>query len=760
MFAWTWGYFSPVAEENAMRLSLRYKIIGLAFLAALIPFLLISIITPGLEKRLENQLSDELDGLAQDNVGQIAEDVYRLCSTVHQLQVDRVIKARVAASTILEEDGGASLLKKTVRWKAYNPLTNRNSTLELPALAIGGEWIGKQTSLTEDSPVVDKVKRLTGADCSLYQRINAEGDMLRAAATTTNADGRRIIGRILPAKTADGRMNPAIQAALQMQNYHEEVLPDLETTIRNFEPVFSPNGDVIGMMEVSLSMNIMHNVLKALSDTSVGKSGYVWVLGADGKDKGQYILSQDNLRDGENILNATDAAGRGFVQEIISDARRESVNPGHISYKQYNWKNPGDPEERTKLAAFTYFAPWDWVVGAGAYLDDYHDARMAMRTSMEAYTQQVLACGGVVLFIVLILSFHYGSMITDPIRRMVTIAQDVAECDVESAGERMSELALSQPALSRKAETGSSSGLDETGQLYIAMLGMINNLNSLVGQVQRSGVQVTTSSTEIAASARQMEATVESNGANTAEVSSAVNEITATSRNLLETVRNVLESTNKTAALAAKGRKDLSQMARTMGALSSSTDSITGKLADLFDKANDVVSIISTITKVADQTNLLSLNASIEAEKAGDYGLGFAVVAREIRRLADQTAVAALDIEKRVNEMLDAVSEGVDEMERFTTDVKNGVDETHKIGGSLEEIMLRVQDLEPRLETVSEGARGQSEGASQISRAMADLSTAAQHASEAVRAFNQVAAQLNQAVQALQSEVTRFKVSS
>jgi methyl-accepting chemotaxis protein WspA len=257
-----------------------------------------------------------------------------------------------------------------------------------------------------------------------------------------------------------------------------------------------------------------------------------------------------------------------------------------------------------------------------------------------------------------------------------------------------------------------------------------------------------------------MEATVESNGANTAEVSSAVNEITATSKNLLETVKNVLESTNKTAALAAQGRKDLSQMARTMGALSSSTDSISDRLADVFDKATDVVSIISTITKVADQTNLLSLNASIEAEKAGDYGLGFAVVAREIRRLADQTAVAALDIEKRVSEMIEAVSEGVSEMERFTTDVKNGVDETHKIGGSLEEIMLRVQDLEPRLETVSEGALGQSEGASQISRAMVDLSTAAQHASEAVKAFNQVATQLNQAVQALQSEVTRFKVSS
>ncbi len=222
----------------------------------------------------------------------------------------------------------------------------------------------------------------------------------------------------------------------------------------------------------------------------------------------------------------------------------------------------------------------------------------------------------------------------------------------------------------------------------------------------------------------------------------------------------VLESTNETAAQAAKGRQSLNQMAEIMDELSGSTDSISGKLADLFDKANDVVSIITTITKVADQTNLLSLNASIEAEKAGDYGLGFAVVAREIRRLADQTAVAALDIEKTVNEMLDAVSEGVGQMERFTADVKSGVEKTHKIGGSLEDIMERVQDLEPRLEAVNEGVRVQSEGAGQISRNMLELSEAAKHTSEAVKEFNRAAAQLNQAVQALQSEVNRFNVSS
>src|SRR5258708_22470883 len=93
--------------------------------------------------------------------------------------------------------------------------------------------------------------------------------------------------------------------------------------------------------------------------------------------------------------------------------------------------------------------------------------------------------------------------------------------------------------------------------------------------------------------------------------------------------------------------------------------SITAKLAVLSEKTTNINSVVTTITKVADQTNLLSLNAAIEAEKAGEYGLGFAVVAMEIRRLADQTAVATYDIEKMVKEMQSAVAAGGVGVDKF-----------------------------------------------------------------------------------------------
>ena len=107
----------------------------------------------------------------------------------------------------------------------------------------------------------------------------------------------------------------------------------------------------------------------------------------------------------------------------------------------------------------------------------------------------------------------------------------------------------------------------------------------------------------------------------------------------------VTEVAWKTSESANAGRSSLASMEKTMHQMMDATDSIGSKLAVLSEKAGNINTVVTTINRVADQTNLLSLNAAIEAEKAGEYGVGFAVVATEIRRLADQTAVATWDIE-------------------------------------------------------------------------------------------------------------------
>jgi methyl-accepting chemotaxis protein len=301
---------------------------------------------------------------------------------------------------------------------------------------------------------------------------------------------------------------------------------------------------------------------------------------------------------------------------------------------------------------------------------------------------------------------------------------------------------------------------DETGLLLTSIQTMTSNLNSLVSQVKHSSIQLVSTATSISANVKQQQSTVNDFGSSTAQIAAASQEISATSKELLLTMNDVNTVANETATLADGGRENLRDMGSTIAQLGDATQSISSKLSVIREKADEINMVVTTITKVADQTNLLSLNAAIEAEKAGEYGLGFAVVAREIRRLADQTAVATLDIEQMVREMQGAVSAGVMEMDRFAQDVKRGVEEVARIGGQQSKIIESVQALTPRFKSVNEGMHAQAQGAEQISDAMVQLSDGARRTMSSLEEFGRAADNLHAAVSGLKDEVSRFKVAS
>ena len=305
-----------------------------------------------------------------------------------------------------------------------------------------------------------------------------------------------------------------------------------------------------------------------------------------------------------------------------------------------------------------------------------------------------------------------------------------------------------------------SNTVDEVGKLQAAFGRMIQNLNDLIRQVQHSGIQITTATTHIAASGKHLEATMNEQVASTNEVASTAQQIAATSSELVKTINEVEHKSQTTALAASESQQDLMQMETSMGELADATSIISEKLGVINEKANKINNIIITITKVADQTNLLSLNAAIEAEKAGEYGKGFSVVAREISRLADQTALATLDIETMVTEMQAAVSVGVMEMDKFTHQVKQSVEGVQTISAKIESIIFQVQTLTPRFQQVSSSMEDQSQGAVQISEAMVQLSEAASQTAESLRGINGAIKQLNEAAGGLRQEISRFKVAN
>jgi methyl-accepting chemotaxis protein WspA len=352
--------------------------------------------------------------------------------------------------------------------------------------------------------------------------------------------------------------------------------------------------------------------------------------------------------------------------------------------------------------------------------------------------QAGLVIGGLAIVLLAVFAWLFAAHFVKPLRHMTAVVTTMAEGDID---------------LERRMQVASH---DEIGTLAAGFNMMLQHLAALVRRVQQTGIQVTSSATQLAASGKQLESMMTEQVVSTHEVVSTTQEIAATSQGLARTMQDVTTLSDHTATAAASSQAGLSQMATTMQQMEAATHAIAEKLSAIQERANDITTVITTITKVADQTNLLSLNAAIEAEKAGEYGRGFAVVAREIRRLADQTAVATLAIERIIHEMRAAVTAGVMGMDQFAREVQQGAEHVRTVGQQLGQIIAQVQGLTPRFDTVNQGMQAQAKGAQQISAAMAQLGETAQQTAASLSISNQAIAQLNAAAQGLHDEITRF----
>ena len=479
-------------------------------------------------------------------------------------------------------------------------------------------------------------------------------------------------------------------------------------------PVFD-QGRVIGVLALGLGPERIWQVLSDLS--GLGRTGEI----VTGEQQGQSVLVTCPLR------HAPDAAFK--LQIPLGGEKGVAMQKAATGSRGYGLVRDYRGEE---------------VVAAWCYLPSYRWGMNVKQDAKEAFALvnfQRAAIIGLSLATILgvtIAALAVARTLAAPIRTAVDVARQVAGGDL-------------------RADVGATSD-DETGALLTAIQTMTNDLRGLIGRIQTSSVALISTATAIQATSSEQQQVIADYGASTSEAVAAVKEISVTSQELVRTMTEVNDVAVQTGAMAAEGRGNLSGMDATMRQLAESTSSFGAKLATISERAANINLAVTTITKVADQTNLLSINAAIEAEKAGEYGLGFLVVAREIRRLADQTAVASLDIERMVKEMQYAVSAGVMEMDKFSEQVRGGVREIGDISGKLGDIIGAVQGITGRFGQVTEGMRAQSQGADQIREAMVRLAEGASRTAASLDDFNKATTHLREAVGDLKQEVSRFTI--
>ncbi|MFM8292007.1 MAG: methyl-accepting chemotaxis protein [Planctomycetia bacterium] len=300
-------------------------------------------------------------------------------------------------------------------------------------------------------------------------------------------------------------------------------------------------------------------------------------------------------------------------------------------------------------------------------------------------------------------------------------------------------------------------GTHEMGRLLSAFGRMTRSLGGLIGRIQSAGERLSSVEAGAAEALARQDRAVRHLNSSTQEISTAVAEISSTSEQLLDATSQVTGIAREAATVADQGRGGLDSMAASMQQLDEAMNAFTRKLATISQRASGITSVVTTIAKVAEQTNLLSVNATIEAEKAGESGRGFRIVAREIRRLADQTALATKDIERMVRDMQAAVSSGTMEMDRFRNEVSGRIGEVAEVSERLGRIIEPVQSVTRSLEQVHHGMETQSHGARQIRDAMESLRADAGESAASLTAFTTSLDELRRSIGELNAEAARFR---
>jgi methyl-accepting chemotaxis protein WspA len=452
-----------------------------------------------------------------------------------------------------------------------------------------------------------------------------------------------------------------------------------------------------------------------------------------------------------DVLRQFEQALSGYQAAVFRDDDREHYRALKTAYDQYlplftDAARYAQTSRAAAQAALGRLTPvWENVTRASNVLvegehEQADDSVRVIRGSVIGTEITLATALGVVLLVALAMGYSLFKAVTVPMARLVEVH------DVMRTGNLAQRLNLRRN--------------DEFGTLEDGFNRMSEELTSLVAQAQKSSLQVTTSVAEIAATSREQEATAIETAATTTEIGATSREIFATSRDLLRTMNEVSTVAEQSATLADASQSGLTRMEETMRSVMEAAGSVNAKLAILNEKAVNINQVVATIAKVADQTNLLSLNAAIEAEKAGEYGRGFAVVATEIRRLADQTAVATYDIEQTVKEIQSAVSAGVMGMDKFSEEVRRGMRDVQQVGGQLSQIITEVQTLAPRFQQVNDGMQTQATSAEQITQALSQLSEAAQQTAESLRQSSQAIDDLTLVANQLRTAVSRFKIEA
>jgi methyl-accepting chemotaxis protein len=422
-----------------MKLRLQYKIMLLALLATVLTALTIVIITNITTDKTSEVLIDFNHDEAMQNLNRITKDIYKTCEITDKLINANLEKSLDYMQTIIRRGAGAQFSGSQISWNAVNQFTKDVRSVSLPSLKVGNTNFSQNFSMEQKTPIIDDVESHYEGTYTIFQRMNDQGDMLRIATNVETLDNRRAIGTYIPAINPDGNPNPVLSDILKGKAYKGTAFVVNKWYQTLYRPLKDNSGRVIGMIYAGVSLDTkVPELRKSILDIKIGKTGYVYILKGSGANKGDYLISLKGERDGENILNAQDANGIKFIEQLINEST--AAVPGSITEISYAWINPGEDKARNKIVSATYFPAFDWVIGAGIYEEELFEVSEMIEDQASTIFSYTIYATIAIAIVIILISILIANRIARPITESSKILLRIANGDLQNAQKELNVL--------------------------------------------------------------------------------------------------------------------------------------------------------------------------------------------------------------------------------------------------------------------------------------------------------------------------------
>ncbi|MBV5340958.1 MAG: methyl-accepting chemotaxis protein [Deltaproteobacteria bacterium] len=587
---------------------------------------------------------------------------------------------------------------------------------QVPTLSAGSATLNLNTEL------VDKFTAVTKDVATIFVR--SGDDFIRASTSLKKEDGNRAIG------TALDRTSPAYQKLLKGEDFVGKATLFGKDYITKYLPVKDGSGAVIAALFIGHDFTDgLKGLKEKIRTVKIGKSGYFYALDAkEGKNAG--MLQIHPTMEGSNIADVKDAGGREFIREMLK--QKEGVI-------RYPWldKETNETSPREKIIAYRHLKEWNWLIAGGSYIEELNTEAKILRNAMIGATVLVVA------ILVMTFMFFVRLWISRPLGEAIAMTTLLTSGDFRN----VSAIDADAPKSVDEAELLSQ----EIQRMAGALKGLLVKINSSSEEVSSAAEKVNITAERIATGSEEV-------AAQAATVATAGEEMSATSGDIAQNCQLAAEGAQRASQSAQSGAVVVEKTVAVMSQIAEKVQESAKTVENLGARSDQIGAIIGTIEDIADQTNLLALNAAIEAARAGEQGRGFAVVADEVRALAERTSRATREISEMIKAIQNETRDAVTAMEQGVHQVEAGTVEAAKSGEALQDILQQINDVAMQVNQIATAAEEQTATTSEISSNMMQITEVVQQTSTGAHESAAAAMQLHSNAEELQALVRQFKL--